>query len=161
METKCVDLEKNKVLLDESVREKLEVLRAWEESKGFIATLRVDNEGFLRDKENSTTLIRQQRDEIKRLGSTLNEDRSIVGEDGSSGVIEEGQMSDRTDRINGGIAQCDVNAAELENLRKIVFVNDSVVSECVSTVPARGAIDGAPRQPHPGRAETWEKIRVK
>ena len=129
LETKCVDLEKNKVMLDESVSEKLGILQAWEESKGFIATLRVENEGLLRDKENGTTLIRQQRDEIKRLGSTLNEDRSIVGEDGSSGVIEDGQMSDRTDRVNGGIAQCDVNAAELENLRKIVSVNDSVVSE--------------------------------
>ena len=139
LETKCVDLEKNKVMLDESVSEKRQILQAWEESKGFIATLRVENEGLLRDKESGTTLIRQQRDEIKRLGLIVNEDRLGVGEDGSSEVIEDARqttevsprsdMSDRTDRVNGGMAQCDVNAAELDNLRKIVSVNDSVVSE--------------------------------
>ena len=143
LEARCVDLEKSKVVLDETLREKREVMQAWEESKGFIATLRVENEGLLREKENSTKLIRQQRAEIERLGSIASS--TAVSDDEqekSSEDISDEQNANHTinvshrrgntdgkDQMNGRIAASEANMAELENLRKIISLKDNVVME--------------------------------
>lgn len=136
LEAKCVDLEKK-------VKEKMDIEQAWEESKGFIATLRVENERLLREKDNSTTLIRQQRAEIERLGmvaSSGSQDTQFVDAERSSEVVNKGneptdhispqsEISKRNDQTNGRIAASDANMAELENLRKIISLKDNIVME--------------------------------
>ncbi|KAK2190446.1 hypothetical protein NP493_81g01000 [Ridgeia piscesae] len=143
LEALCVDLEKSKVMLDETLREKREVTQAWEESKGFIATLRVENEGLLREKENSTKLIRQQRAEIERLGSVAsstavsddaleNSSEDISNEQNASRTkpsTHRSENADGKDQMNGRITASKANMAELENLRKIISLKDNVVME--------------------------------